>query len=244
MVARLPPAGRRGLVASLADLEAFLSEFLLADRFTDDRNGVYRASLGKVKRLGMALEPWPGISGWITESNLDALFLHRPWKLGAVPEGVGVLAYHYAFDERLTTGYNPLLAEALSMTGLEVLGYKESRPLGMIGDVPRTSLSAFRARVEGEFGGLEGAYGVNTGDVTRACVVGAMRPALIREAAERGAQVYLTGQFRRGAAQAVAGTGMSVLEIGHERSEVWGLRVLAGVLRGAFPGLVVVLQLI
>jgi len=227
-------------VASLADLETFLSEFLLADRFTDDQNGVYRASSRAVKRLGMTLEPWPGISGWVDEQRLDAIFLHRPWKLGAVPEGVGVLAYHYAFDERLTTGYNPLLAEALGMTGLEVLGYKEGRPLGMIGDVPRASLSAFRARVVGEFGGLEGVHGAQAGVVSRVCVVGAMRPALIREAAERGAQVYLTGEYRRGAAQAGAETGMSVLEIGHERSEVWGLGTLAEVLRGAFPGFAVV----
>jgi putative NIF3 family GTP cyclohydrolase 1 type 2 len=229
-------------VASFADLEIFLSEFLLAAQFADDQNGVYRASSGEVTRLGLALEPWPGVSGWITENALDALFLHRPWKLGRIPNAVGVLAYHYAFDERLTTGYNPLLAQALTFSEPAVLGYKDGRPLGMIGDVPRTPLSAFQARVEEEFGGLSGVYGANTGDVTRACVVGAMRPALIYEAAERGAQVYLTGEYRRGAAQAVAETGMSVFELGHRRSEVWGLRTLATVLRARFPELEVVLS--
>lgn len=229
-------------MASFADLETFLSEFLLAAQFANDQNGIYRASSGEVTRLGLALEPWPGISGWITENKLNALFLHRPWKLGRIPDAVGVLAYHYAFDERLTTGYNPLLARALELSGLAVLGYKDCRPLGMIGDVPRTSLSAFQARVEGEFGGLSGVYGANTGEATRACVVGAMRPALIYEAAERGAQVYLTGEYRRGAAQAVAETGMSALELGHRRSEVWGLKSLATVLRARFPELRVVLS--
>jgi putative NIF3 family GTP cyclohydrolase 1 type 2 len=228
-------------VVSFTDLETFLSTFLLAHAFQDDQNGVYRPSSRKVERLGMALEPWPGIAAWVARRELDALFLHRPWKLGALPEGVGVLAYHYAFDERLTTGYNPLLAEALESSEVEVLGYKERRPLGMIADVPRTSVAAFRARVEEVFAGLEGVCGLQTGEVTRVCVVGAMRPALIHEAAERGAQVYLTGEYRKGAAQAVAETGMSVFEIGHERSEVWGLRTLAAVLREAFPDLVVVL---
>lgn len=228
-------------MVSFADLDTFLSTFLLAHAFQDDQNGVYRPSSRKVERLGMALEPWPGLSEWTTENDLDALFLHRPWKLGALPEGVGVLAYHYAFDERLTTGYNPLLVEALEFSEVEVLGYKEGRPLGMIADVPRTSVAAFRARVEGAFGGLEGVYGVQTGEATRACVVGAMRPALIHEAAERGAQVYLTGEYRKGAAQAVAETGMSVFEIGHRRSEVWGLRVLSEVLQEAFPDLGVAL---
>jgi putative NIF3 family GTP cyclohydrolase 1 type 2 len=234
-------------VVSFADLEAFLSTFLLAHAFQDDQNGVYRPSSGTivrpgtVARLGMALEPWPGISDWVAQRKLDALFLHRPWKLGALPEGVGVLAHHHAFDERLTTGYNPLLAEALEFSEVEVLGYKEGRPLGMIGNVPRTSVAAFRARVEAAFGGLTGVCGAQTGEVTRACVVGAMRPAFVREAAERGAQVYLTGQFRRSAAQAVVETGMTILEIGHERGEVWGLRTLSVALQERFPDLVVVL---
>lgn len=74
-------------------------------------------------------------------------------------------------------------------------------------------------------------------------MVGAMRPALVYEAAERGAQVYLTGQYRKGAAKAAAETGVSVFEIGHERSEVWGLKTLATTLRKRFADLGVVLRL-
>lgn len=229
----------------LGDLETFLSDFLLAEQFTADQNGVYRPSAASVRRLGLALEPWPGISTWVRDQNLDALFLHRPWKLGALPEGIGVLAYHYAFDERLTTGYNPLLAAALGFTEVAVLGHKEGRPLGMIGDVSPTPFAAFSSQVETEFGGLENAYGMHGGKhrgaVTRACVVGALRPALVYEAAERGAQVYLTGEYRKSAAQAIADTGLSVLELGHQRSEVWGLARLAEVLRAQFPDLTVVL---
>ena len=243
------PVGRG--VTTLAGLETFLTDFLLAGQFTDDQNGFYRTSPDaekrEIKKLGMALEPSPNIFNWVKKENLDALFLHRPWKLGRTPKEVGVLAYHYAFDERLTTGYNPLLAEALEMSGLEVLGHKDGRPLGMIGDVPKASFTAFQAQVEAEFGGLESVYGaagaVTKGEVTRACVVGAMRPALVYEAAERGAQVYLTGQYRKGAAQAVGETGVGVLELGHQRSEVWGLKALAKGLREQFPELQTVLNL-
>lgn len=229
-------------MVSLADLETFLSDFLLAEGFADDQNGVYRASSREVGRLGLALEPWPGVAGWIAENDLDALFLHRPWRLGRTPDTVGVLAYHYAFDERLTTGYNPLLAQALGFAELEVLGDKEGRPLGMIADVPKATAKAFQARVEDEFGGLAGVYGGSAGEVARACVVGAMRPALVYEAAARGAQVYLTGEYRKGAAQAVAETGITVFEIGHRRSEVWGLRTLGAVLKRRFSELEVILE--
>ena len=130
-------------------------------------------------------------------------------------------------------------------TDLSVLGHKESRPLGMIGDVLIVfSGRLFRRKSRQSFGGLEGAYGARTGEVSRACVVGAMRPALVYEATERGAQVYLTGQYRKGAAKAVAETGMSVFEVGHERSEVWGTKSVSGDLAGAvFRALEVVLSL-
>ena len=79
-------------------------------------------------------------------------------------------------------------------------------------------------------------------EVTKVCVVGAMRGALIREASERGANVYLTGQYRDHAQEAVNDTGMNVLEIGHERCERWGLRALAGVLRERYAGLSVFMR--
>jgi putative NIF3 family GTP cyclohydrolase 1 type 2 len=225
----------------LGELRGFLDELLLVHRFAGDQNGPFahfRAD-APVARLGVALAPSPELAAWVARERLDALVLHRPWGFeGALP----VLAYHNAFDERLTTGFNPNLAEALALDNLEVLGYKEGRPLGMIGDVPSASWEALRARVAALFGALEGVYGAPVGAVSRVCVVGAMRPALVYEAAERGAQVYLTGQYRRGAARAVFETGVAVLELGHARSERWGLGVLARLLREAFPNLSVSLH--
>ncbi len=230
-----------------SELNAFLRLYFSAERFGDDQNGIYRASERPVKRIGLLLEPFPKIATWTRENRLDALFIHRPWKLEKMtpPEAeVGILAYHYAFDELLTTGYNPRLADVLLMDDVDVLGYKEGRPLGMIGDVPQTTLETFQAQVKAVFGGLEDAYLNVEADeeVTKVCVVGAMRDKLIREASERGANVYLTGQYRDHAQEAVRGTGMNVLEIGHERCERWGLRALAGVLRERYAGLSVVVR--
>ena len=230
-------------MTTVTSLQTFLNELLLANQFTDDQNGVYVPSSRPVNRLGLALEPPSDVTAWIKEDNLDALFLHRPWKLGRLPDGVGVLAYHYAFDERLTTAYNPPLAEALGMTDLQPFGSKQGRVLGMMGDVPPTPWAAFRASAETEFGGREGVYGNEGAEVTRICVVGALRPALVYEAAEGGAQVYLTGEYRPAAAKAIAETGVSVLVIGHERSEVWGLRALERLLQKQFPTLETFLNL-
>lgn len=230
-------------MTTVTSLQTFLDELLLANGFADDQNGVYVPSSRPVNRLGLALEPPSDVMTWIAENDLDALFLHRPWRLGRLPDGIGVLAYHYAFDERLTTAYNPPLAEALEMTDPQPFGLKQGRVLGMMGDVPPTSWAAFRERAETEFGGLEGVYGTEGAEVTRVCVVGALRPALVYEAAEGGAQVYLTGEYRPAAAKAIAETGVSVFVIGHERSEVWGLRALERLLQKQFPDLETFLNL-
>ena len=90
------------------------------------------------------------------------------------------------------------------------------------------------ARLEAEFGGLEEvtppASGPDTPVGTVACV-GAMNDRLVRAASEAGAGLYVTGQWRQPARQAVRETGIGVAAVGHHRSEVWGLRTLERLLR-------------
>ena len=188
----------------------------------------------------MALEPWPGLTRWTSDERLDALFLHRPWSLTDPQRqelrdtGIGVLAYHLAFDERLTTGFNPVLASACGWGAPEILGHKEGRPLGMLCALPEAvPFDAIAARLRAEFAGLEQAVPPAAGDATAVAlvaVVGAMTDALVREAHARGVGVYVTGQWRQPAAKAVHETGLGVVALGHRRSEVWGLRALARLL--------------
>jgi putative NIF3 family GTP cyclohydrolase 1 type 2 len=226
----------------LDEIAFFLDRTLEVTRYADEQHGVFHTSARTVRRLGLALEPSPGLRRWAAASRLDAVFLHRPWRLepDQLAPDVGVLAYHLSFDEHLTLGYNERLAIALGVRNVEVLGTKEGRPLGMIGDTDRVLFAAFERDVWQVFGGLEGSQR-NDRELQRVAVVGAMNHALVREAAERGADVYITGQYRQPARVAVAETGIGVLEVGHRRSEVWGLRALAGILRERWAMLEVVL---
>lgn len=227
----------------MIDLDAlaeFLDQFLAIHRFGEDQGGVYRASVRPIHRLGLALEPWPELSEWARGENLDALFLHRPWKLQPGQVGLGVLSYHLAFDECLTLGFNPRLAIALGMSDLEVLGEKAGRPIGMFGKVPTQSFARYATWVQEVFGMQDQAAGAGA-EVSQVAVVGAMTDKLVREAAVRGAEVYVTGQLRQPAHQAVIETGIRAIAVGHRRSEEWGLQALAGVLRERWSGLEVVL---
>ena len=187
-----------------------------------------------MQRLGLALEPWPEFARWVVAERLDTVFLHRPWSLTdpqrqTLREAeIGVLAYHLAFDERLTTGFNPALTSACGWGVPEVLGRKEGRPLGMAcalaSPIPFDSVVA---QLRAEFGGLEQVTAPAAGGgatVARVAVVGAMTDALVREAHARSVGVYVTGQWRQPARAAVRETGLGVVALGHRRSELWGLR--------------------
>lgn len=232
---------------TLADITSFLNGLLLAGRYgADEPAGAYRVPEGgggrPVRRLALALAPWPDVGAWLRRRHLDALWLHRPWALDEVPmqDELPVLAHHLPFDERMTTGYNPLLAVALGLREPQVLGRKEGRPLGMVGTVPPRPFDAWRQRLKLLFGDLETVVPPERETVDRIAVVGAMNEHLLRTAHDRGAGLYVTGQYRPSAAGAVSGLGIGVAAVGHARAERWGLKALAACLRLRFADLTVV----
>lgn len=220
-----------------------LDEFFVIERFPDEPERLCRPSSRPIHRLGLALEPGPGLAEWVQEQQIDALFLHRPWSDARlpIPDDVGIISYHLPFDERLALGYNPRLAVALGMTDTEVLGRKHGHALGMIGNVRVRHVAEYFRVVRDVFGGYEEAHTPEQFSVTRVAVVGAMNKTLVHLAASRGADVYITGQYRQQGRIGVLETGIGVVIVGHARSEVWGLRALAGVLRERWAGLEVIL---
>ena len=227
---------------SLQALATYLDSYLGTTNIPGDQHGIYRPSQRIIKRIGLALEPWTGIDIWVRQKNLDALFLHRPWHLDmqTLPEDVGILVYHLAFDLSLTLGFNPRLANILQMTHLVPFAYKNDLPLGMLGDIPITPTPDFLETLTELFGTLPVVEN-NTRETMRCiAIVGAMTDSTIREAAEQGAHLYITGQFRQPARAAVNETGMTVAVIGHKISELWGLRTLASLLHERWAHLDVV----
>lgn len=219
-------------MTNLNELAQFLDHLLKVEQFENDFNGIYRASEQPIQRLGLALEPTPDLIQWINDRQLDALFLHRPWKLPCeeLPIHVGVIAYHLAFNKNLTLGYNPWLAIALNLLDLEVLEYKDGYPIGMIGNISPLSWDRFINQIKHIFGGYESVK-TAPANVSRVAVVGAMTASLIQTASDRGADLYITGQLRKSALLTLQETHLGVITIGHQRSEEWGLRTLATLLQ-------------
>jgi len=225
------------------NLANFLDQYLETARYSDEAPLVRHQFSRSVCRLGLALEAWPGIGDWARAEKLDAIFLHRAFKLepDALPDDIGVLASHLPFEEKLGLGYNHRLATALGMTHLETLGYRKGRPLGMLGRVPPQTVSAFYQSVKETFGGRDESRTCERNEVTKVAVVGAMTAELMHEASQRGAEVYVTGQMRKPAKEAIIDTGLGLVIVGHQRSEQWALSAFANILCERFCGLKVVL---
>ena len=209
-----------------AALAGLLAELVRAGEFPGEEGSVVlRPAERPVRRLALALDPPAG-----APPDADALFLHRSWDWQP-PPGLGVLRAHLPFDESFTAGWNLRLAAVLGLRELEVLGRRNGRPLGMLGTGPPDAAARLRAL----HGGAEHEHpGGRTG---RIAVVGALRPALVEEAAGRGTGLYVTGAWRPGALPALRETGLGCLALGHARTEARGLRDLAAALEERAPGL-------
>ena len=218
---------RAGLAPDLTELAGWLRHRLGAE----DLPSVYRPGPEPVSRLALALEP----GDLPQDLSADALFLHRPFRLGARFPGLGVLASHDGFDAQLTTGQNWPLARRLGWSGARALGW-QGRPLGLLADLPGPSWTGLLGSLNAELGGWDFVAAPRI-QPSRVLLANALRPELVHLAAAEGAGVYLTGQFRPGARAALAETGLGVVALGHRRSEKWGLRQLERELRAAFPDL-------
>ncbi len=229
----------------LDTITKFLNTFFQVERYNkDEQGGIYLPSTRSIKRLGLALEPWDGLYNWVKSQHIDALFLHRPWKLELeqLPPDIGVISYHLPFDESLTLGFNTHLADVLSLSNLEVFGEKQNRPIGMIGQAPNQTFTDIFNCVKEIFNGYEQIRAASESEVKKVAVVGAMTDLLVREAASHGVNVYITGQLRQPAAQAVIDSEMSVIAVGHYRCEIWGLHTLASILQQRWSKLYLVVR--
>lgn len=220
----------------LARVAAYIDAALDAHAFAGEPPTVFVASGRPVARLGLALEPGPELAGWVDADGLDAVFLHRPWRVAdaGLPAHVGVLASHADFDHRLTIGWNADLARELGLRDARPFGERDGRPMGMLGDGDPADPAAWIERITAAFGGVDDVLPGRADVVRRVAAVGAMTDVLVRQAAAEGASLYVTGQIRQPGVRAAAETGMCIVAVGHARSEVYGLRLLAAMIQHHF----------
>ena len=201
-----------------------------------DPAGVWLASDREVRRLGLRLEPGRPPYDWA--AAFDAVLLHRPFGLWPArwPDGVGVVAAHRALDDRFAIGLNPDVATSLGLAPDPEPLRRDGTAIGLVGRLPEAAcLGDLADRVAAEFGGIDEALGEGPEATAAVALVGAMTDALVADAAARGAGLYVTGQIRGPAREAVHRCGIRAVAVGQGRAEAWGLRCLGRLIRERWP---------
>lgn len=186
-------------------------------------------------------------------------FLHRPFTLDRrrVRQDLLVLASHTSFDENLTVGWNPVLAERLGLNladSLCIQGYKgdEQRKIGLVGRASMI-LGPLLRSIEEEFGAIEHAQEGLSEEIHVVAIMNAFQVdevdrvldvaqehKWVSSVGQPGRNVlYLTGQPRESGLAAAKDHGMTVVCVGHRVAEQWGIGYMATSLRSAFPGVLV-----
>ena len=227
---------------TLQQIADHLAPALDRDRYhrEGDPAGVWIASGRPVRRLGLRLEAGRPPYDWA--DGLDAVLVHRPFGLwpARLPPGLGVIAVHRALDDRLALGPSAALAQALGLAPDEEPLRRKDKDVGLIGRTAPVSLAEVLARIDRQLGGVEQAVGPEPPSVEAVALAGAMTDELVRQAAERGAGVYVTGQIRKPGVAAAGQAGVRVLAVGQDRAEAWGLRHLGRMVQAEWSGVEVV----
>jgi putative NIF3 family GTP cyclohydrolase 1 type 2 len=241
------------------------------------RTSLYNPDTALVEQLVLSITPTPGVysrieqptrrrrlhnqplSQWLPRT---IAFLHRPFDLEPknLRNGTLVLASHTSFDENLTVGWNPALAEQLGMcadASLCIKGYKgdAERKIGMVGQVLATQQEMLDL-IRAEFGEPDMVQPGLSNEIRVVAIMNAfgeeevhrvlataqkmgLVPDKYTEAQGRHV-LYLTGQSRPAGLQAATALGYTVACVGHKNAEEWGIRYLAARLRAEYPKVQVV----
>lgn len=243
------------------------------------RNPRYDPETAVVDQIVFSVTPTPGVYSFIgytpdntnpdhsirpspsrTRAPRTLCFLHRPFTLDrrSVRRGTIVLSSHNSFDEVLTTGWNPSLAERLQINvddSVCIQGYKgdAERRIGLIGPISMAR-DLLVHRIREEFGEAELAYDGPSDEIHAVAVMNAFAEDEVRRVLEVALQrgwavaddeapgkhiLYVTGQPRANGMDAAKALSMTVVCVGHRPAEDWGIRYMAAQLRTKFPAAIV-----
>jgi dinuclear metal center YbgI/SA1388 family protein len=212
----------------LAEME-LIAPLELAEEYDADRIGLIVEGTSTIRTVCCALDATPGVVKRAAASGADMLVVHHTplWNpISAIrgetsrllrtllSSGMNLYVMHTNFD-RAPGGINDVLAALLGLERTERMTF------GMVGDC---SLDTGEIARRLGVGGLR-IYG-DPGDISRLAVVGGsgFDPALIREAADRGADAFLSAELKHSVARI---SPIPCLEATHYALEAPAMEALA-----------------
>ena len=151
---------------------------------------------------------------------------------------LSLVGYHLPLDRHPEVGNNAGIFRRLGLSGRRPFGVYKGQTIACMGDLPEPmSFDALRSRVGEVFGigggeGLVLPFGPDTVRTVAICSGGA--PDLVREAIEKGADVYLTGEATEYVYHLAREEGIHYIGAGHHRTERFGVMDLGEAVQAEF----------
>lgn len=229
----------------------FLNHLLRVPEIADKScNGLQVEGAARVSRVGLAVDACLASYRKAAQARCQMLVVHH----GLIWEGIksvsgregqhvrylikhdlNLYAAHLPLDIHPELGNNAMLFKALALTGRKPFGLYHGIHVGLEGVLSKPARTAdLAALLARKLGGkpLVLPFGRRLNRRVALCSGGGA--CLLQEAADKGADCYITGEPEHWNHHAAAETGLNVIYLGHYESEQYGVQQLGKQLREEF----------
>ena len=240
-------------MAKLKTIASFLDRELKVAEFEDgSNNGVQVANSGTVRTVCCGVDASLEFFEEAARRGADMVVCHHGLSWGdslkritgrnyrllsfLVHHDMALYGAHIPLDAHPRYGNNILIARALGLQKRKRFGEHRGRLIGFEGTLPSSMrLETFKRRVGRVLSPAIRTMDFGPKTVRRAAVVSGGAPAQeLEEAAEKGIDVYVSGEPSLAVYNAAKECGMNAVFAGHYATEVFGVRALAGLLKKRF----------
>jgi dinuclear metal center YbgI/SA1388 family protein len=238
-------------MASRTKIVTYLNDLLRVSEIEDtSRNGLQVEGAAQVRRVGLAVDAclasykkavagrcqmlvvhhgliWEGIKSVSGHSARHVKFL--------LSHGLNLYAAHLPLDIHPELGNNAMLFKTLDLTDRKPFGLYHGINVGLEGVLPRArSIKDLAAALQKRLGGkpLVLPFGKKLNRRIALCTGGGA--CLLREAADKQADCYITGEPEHWNHHAAMEAGLNVIYLGHYWSEQLGVQEVGRQLRREF----------
>ena len=236
------------------ELTGYLDELLDLPAFSGDvsNNGVQVEGVDEVRKAVFAVDASRELFDAAVERNADLIFVHHGLSWGASPKrltgyvaeryrtllanGITLYAAHLPLDAAPGFGNNAVLSGMIGATGLSPFFRYDGVDIGFTGKLPAPrKLGELREFFTERFGTGVRCLGESSRPIVDVAVVsGGGGLEALEEAAERGADLLLTGELDHTMYHPALESGVAVLALGHYASETTGPRALMELVAAKF----------
>lgn len=245
-------------MADLHDVAAYLDDILNLKNFSDDpsNNGLQFQGDSHVEKAVFAVDACQAVFDLAADKDADFIFVHHgiSWGSGMrrivglpasrltalAANGMSLYAAHVPLDANPEFGHNILLSKMLDLEEIRPFGVWRGLPIGFAGILPKAlSIADIAKRFDerlpssGEISMIGGSAKCKVKSVAIISGGGAW-PELFEDLSEFRPDLLVTGEAGHEVFHPAMEAGVSILTLGHYRSETPGVLAVMNLIRKKF----------